>query len=480
MAKNKESNQTAHGSVKVRMYRHGLGDCFLLQFPTTAGKVFNMLIDCGIVLGAEKASEKMGEVVEDIQTKVGSHLDLLVITHEHWDHVSGFIQAQELFEEITIKNIWFAWTEDPSNALAKRLRHERSERHRSLRAALWKLPQALLGEYSSGVASILDLFGDWSLAANGKNTTEGALTYLKRKEGAAIRYCRPGETLSLDGVEGVRIYVMGPPEDETLLMKDLPSKKDAETYGLAQWSSATSSFLSAATRDPLASPEESERDVHQPFDRVYGIPMSDATSSTFLSSSYGTKDSANAWRRIDFDWLMVAGELALNLDSDTNNTSLVLAIELLESEKVMLFPGDAQVGNWLSWEKLEWKVKNQNGEEIKENSARLLAKTVLYKVGHHGSHNATLRAKGLELMTNSKLVAMIPVDHKTAVKKNWTKMPFLPLLEKLSERTHGRMVRIDDKTLEVPAGSDLNQSEVKQYMESMAEKKLFYEYSIPM
>lgn len=30
----------------------------------------------------------------------------------------------------------------------------------------------------------------------------------------------------------------------------------------------------------------------------------------------------------------------------------------------------------------------------------LLARTVFYKVGHHGSHNATLRALGLELMTN--------------------------------------------------------------------------------
>jgi hypothetical protein len=49
--------------------------------------------------------------------------------------------------------------------------------------------------------------------------------------------------------------------------------------------------------------------------------------------------------------LGLAGRLALQLDSDTNNTSLVLAFELGKSGRVLLFPGDAQVGNWLSWHK---------------------------------------------------------------------------------------------------------------------------------
>lgn len=39
----------------------------------------------------------------------------------------------------------------------------------------------------------------------------------------------------------------------------------------------------------------------------------------------------------------------------------------------------------------------------------LLANTEFYKVGNHGSHNATL-IKGLELMTHNNLVAMIPAD----------------------------------------------------------------------
>ena len=103
----------------------------------------------------------------------------------------------------------------------------------------------------------------------------------------------------------------------------------------------------------------------------------------------------------------MAGALALQMDNDTNNTSLVLAIELIESGKILLFPGDAHVGNWLSWHDYKWNVKE--GTKNKEVSAKeILDKTVFYKAGHHASHNATLKALGLELMKDKDLVVFIP------------------------------------------------------------------------
>ena len=58
----------------------------------------------------------------------------------------------------------------------------------------------------------------------------------------------------------------------------------------------------------------------------------------------------------------MASDLALQLDSVTNNTSLVLAIERIADGKVLLFPADAQEGNWLSWhdEKMKWKVTERS------------------------------------------------------------------------------------------------------------------------
>jgi hypothetical protein len=74
---------------------------------------------------------------------------------------------------------------------------------------------------------------------------------------------------------------------------------------------------------------------------------------------------------------------------------------------------------------------------------------VFYKVGHHGSHNATLRAQGLELMTSPDLVAMIPVNEEQAKKKEWA-MPFAPLLQRLEEKTRGRILRMDQDEAEKP------------------------------
>jgi hypothetical protein len=72
----------------------------------------------------------------------------------------------------------------------------------------------------------------------------------------------------------------------------------------------------------------------------------------------------------------------------------------------------------------------------------LLARTVLYKVGHHGSHNATLRERGLELMSSGELTAMLPVERKTAKQMNW-QMPFPSLYRRLLEKTNGRILDLE-------------------------------------
>lgn len=141
--------------------------------------------------------------------------------------------------------------------------------------------------------------------------------------------------------------------------------------------------------DPTDRPfEESYR---EPRSRVESGPIS-AGLAALRNQYYG---AAFDWRRIDHDWLGVVEDVALKLDADTNNTSRAMAIEL--GGKVLLFPGDAQVGNWLSWQDHSWKTADGGGEIT---ASALLSRTVLYKVGHHGSHNATLGDEGLELMVD--------------------------------------------------------------------------------
>ena len=112
---------TGRPRVSVRMYRQGLGDCFLLTFSRESGAPYRMLIDCGVVLGTSDPTTIMKQVVSDIATVTGGHIDLLVATHQHWDHLSGFTQAAAEFDGLTIGQVWLAWTEDPTDPLADKV-----------------------------------------------------------------------------------------------------------------------------------------------------------------------------------------------------------------------------------------------------------------------------------------------------------------------------------------------------------------------
>jgi hypothetical protein len=198
------------------------------------------------------------------------------------------------------------------------------------------------------------------------------------------------------------------------------------------------------------------------------VASSDPDVSEFFNGKYFSQEQS--WRGIEADWLAAADDLALNLDSDTNNTSLVLAFEYGSpgKEKVLLFAADAQVGNWLSWRKQSYG----RGRD-KATADELLRRTIFYKVGHHGSHNnATMKRDtddkrpeypqgapyGLELMP-SHLLAYIPVDRDAVRKKMPTPwvMPHPPMYETLLRKTNGRVLRADGLTpdeKELPSDSD--------------------------
>lgn len=168
----------------------------------------------------------------------------------------------------------------------------------------------------------------------------------------------------------------------------------------------------------------------------------------------------------------------------TNNTSLVLAFELTGSNphKVLLFVGDAQVGNWLSWPAGRWDDTTAGNEKV--TGADLLHRTVFYKVGHHGSRNATLNAKGLALMDPDNLVAMIPVDQQWANDvMNW-EHPALKLLGVLEQKTKNRLMRSDQipdtsETLQKP--DNIAADEWQKFAQNVkweSDNKLWIQYTI--
>ena len=480
-------------TVSVRMYRQGLGDCFLLTFPRD-GRPLYMLIDCGVLLGTEDQTGWMERVAEDIRRTTDGHIDILVATHEHWDHLSGFLQATDVFNRIGVGELWLAWTEDPDHELATKLRRGREATLRALAQAHLRL-RAAAPDDADGLQSVLEFSGP--LAASGQQSLGAALEYLRKKV-SRPRYCRPGEEpFTLPDVEGVRVYVLGPPEDEKLIKKSDPTKSGREVYELAASADVDGSFLAAITQTG-ALEEDAGIDARRayeltlPFDLAHLVPTEAAKADPFFKRAYygvhgkATKVDEWSWRQIESDWLTTANDLALKLDNDTNNTSLALAIELAPSGDVLLFPGDAQVGNWLSWANLVWPKGAEPGDVDRATAESLLARTVLYKVGHHASHNATLRAQGLELMRSPELVAMIPVDEKMAREKKKWDMPFGPLLRRLEEKTKGRVIRADQSVGALKAGPKperLNDREWSEFCERLGQDEadqLFVEYRFPL
>ena len=442
--------------ARVRMYRQGLGDCFLVTFPQGNDKPFHLLIDCGVLVGTKEA---MRGIVQHVRDTVRggatgkAHVDVVVATHEHEDHLSGFNQAREIFSnDFDFGAVWLGWTENLTKAEIKKIKEAKKKVALMLKAALAR-PSATAAAPLDSVASLL-AFSESDDTTNARKIAD-ALEYLKLrgKDAGDLRYLKPGTgPIELEGLKDVRVYVLGPPLDPLLLKASEVTEADKDNdviYHLGRTGDVGVNALGAA----VSALPGTEGDRYYPFAAEHRIPRTSPHFShiaAFVASTYD--DPLQEWRRVDDDWLLAFGQLALDLDSDTNNTSLVLAFEFTKTREVLLFVADAQVGSWKSFAKVEFEIP---GKAKPMPAHDLVARTVFYKVGHHCSHNATLKKGGLELMEHEDLVAFIPLDKDTAKAqgkkdpvtkkpKGWD-MPAGPLFKALKERAKNRVVISDKK-----------------------------------
>jgi hypothetical protein len=476
-AARKTKPMTAPASgVKVRMYRQGLGDCFLLAFPGKNGKPFYLLIDCGVLVGQVPGRPDIKAVAQHIADSTTNSLDVVVATHQHWDHLSGFIDAQDIFKTCTIGEVWMAWTEAPTDPLAKKLAQRTKKTQMALAQSVTHLTKVAASTPQldhQWLGSLQNVFGFLG-ADRDKRTTEAALESLRVMCDGKVKYRSPADPpIVSPKIDDVRIYVLGPPRDEQKIKSYNDKKSDPQTYHMAELSlAAQTEYLVAALDDQV---KEAPNSPKCPFDERHQISRNDSLQRYDTLSKRWLKGTQNDWREISLDWLRAITGLALDLDNATNNSSLALAIELGPNGKVLLFPADAQVGNWLSWRDQSWK--DANGRVVTVDD--LLERTVLYKVGHHGSHNATLRQRGLELMTSDDLIALVPLDKKTAIKKNWP-MPWPKLRTALLAATKGRVLQVDDRSMpeKRPAPKATPAKAWKKFQSSVSGELMFFEITI--
>jgi len=105
----------------IRLFDVGLGDCIYCRIPKAhkSGRDFHILIDCGTLSSTEYLSKAI-KTLKTLLPSVGGkrHVDLLVVTHEHKDHMTGF--GMDLWGELSFGAIWMNAAMDLNHPEAKR------------------------------------------------------------------------------------------------------------------------------------------------------------------------------------------------------------------------------------------------------------------------------------------------------------------------------------------------------------------------
>lgn len=354
-------------NVRVRMYNAGFGDCFLLTFPAT-DRPRKVLIDCGkhtLSKTGPRLSRIVEEVLEDIKEPSGRRVDVLVATHRHQDHVQGFAAAG--WQDVTVGEVWMPWTEDPVDPVARGICDRQSGRaaHLHLEVSAAVAMDAAERDYLLGYAG-----NSLKNAAAMNRLHEGFQeTTVRRFLPDAAEEKNRFRTSALPGVE---IYALGPPRNPEVMRELEPPSEE--------------SFLRAwemGSRQP--------REWPAPFDERFKLNRAGYQKGCSWPSLEEVFSPASEDRLADvFD--DPALELLARLEAAVNSTSLVLLLHV--GDAWMLFPGDAQWGTW-------------NGILKHPVHSRLLENLTFYKVGHHGSHNAT-PISFVERYLKSDVRAMLP------------------------------------------------------------------------
>jgi hypothetical protein len=298
-------------------------------------------------------------------------------------------------------------------------------------------------------AMVLNATGDETasgsiFAAAGPGTGGGSnaasLQLLKEGLGVKPEYYSKGDTPKLPkslADAGLTAEILGPPPiDEDAFMKLMDLKK-----GVGQYLDARSQGTGEGNRMRLfrrsfqCLPDNYGRDkeeMEEMFREWWPRP----------EKGWPTPDTG-AWKRLKqaVDAAQPTAPLtaAKQLDSFLNNQSLVVLFTF--RGKKLLFAGDAQGGNWEYWLYNGKTPSTTPSATLGAAGKSVLGTLDFYKVGHHGSTNATPMV-AVQAMTNPKLVAMCSTQaHTFGSDDKGTEVPRKPLLDALAKKS--ALVRSD-------------------------------------
>jgi hypothetical protein len=327
----------------IRLFDVGLGDCIYVRIPKAHndGRDFHLLIDCGSLSGGGYLSDAMTALKPLLPEVAGKrHIDLLVVTHEHKDHMTAF--GLDLWKGLSFGAIWMSAAMD--------LNHPESSRAKKLHTfAVATMTQALrlnlaLGPELAELANVMAANEDAMLNLRKTLPTASGITpvYVHADSSKQdLRLPLKGASLSVLGPENdIDFYYLGEEGD--------PKLRHALT------------FINAGLPDVAAAvPEEG----------TVPIP-SNLDPADFRNLRTRMLSTALAFAELD-------GKVC-------NNTSVVLLLEW--QGKRLLFVGDAE---WDGAFKKGTKANCSWNVMWNLHRDRLNSALAFLKIGHHGSENAT-------------------------------------------------------------------------------------------
>jgi glyoxylase-like metal-dependent hydrolase (beta-lactamase superfamily II) len=271
-------------SVTIRMYnQNNLGDCFLLKFHDGTKSSF-FLIDFGSYTSGNEEREK--EIAQSIRDTVNGKPVTIVLTHQHKDHLTGFITAAEIMKKLQVSELWLSYLDEPNGKEAKAMRKATEKfwkKNTDIKKKAKKKfkDEPLVGEMLKA-KDAFDLFAE---GQTGGKAISNLLEWCKED----IKFLVPGEHFDLPGLpaDSVRVYVLGPPTDPAFLRKLNPGKHEA-VHGLNAMMELMNLDISINLMDEalqgISDNETSEQAKNFPFNKKFSYSIHDTEKFFILKN----------------------------------------------------------------------------------------------------------------------------------------------------------------------------------------------------
>ena len=451
------------------MYRVGFGDFFLVTLPVSSGDRY-ILIDCGVFTGTTGKGDvgSIVDAVEDLYQTTKGQLALIIMTHRHADHIAGFSRAPR-FKDFKVSMVWMPYWEQFNDAkdspgnLQSNIEHLAMQLAMQFRGRNDKAAQVAMDQLSNATGIEFNTAGNGAKKGGGNAAAVDVLKNHLGNNGKNVRYYSAGDKAELPPeLEGLTAEILGPPPKDAKAFMQLTDLKK----GVGQYLDSTK-------------PGDSGAEAIQPFPVVWSAdpqqeyPARDAEGYPIDYKSIGTLVN-NAQP----DLLAAA---AAKIDTFLNNQSLVVLFKF--AGKNLLFVGDAQAGNWENWlYKTGAPVQDPAKAKlvITSQGQEILETIDFYKVGHHGSTNATPVAVVDILSKNANgFVAMCSTQVDVyGNPDNGTEVPRDPLMKALGDEC--ALVRSDAFDITTSSGKVKADSGTKMPVPKvgkLTKGNLYIEYS---